>query len=130
MRWDGTCGELVPNLRAASLLDADFALTAARIGVHFYLEQPKLFSDEYILDRARAGVLRGVPVRLVSGRYDLLCPPRWSDEVREALQVGGGADCAVEYVEAAGHAGSEAGIRAATQRALTGLSETASMTIN
>ena len=57
------------------------------------------------------GVLQGVgPVVLVNGRYDLLCPPKWSHETAQALQKGG-ADYELHYVEAAGHAGSEPGIK-------------------
>lgn len=121
MRWDAICGELVPDLSKQGLLDPAFALTAARIGVYFYLQQDELLPDDHILEKARLGALQGVPVRLVNGRYDLLCPPKWTHEVAQALRCGG-ADCTVTFVDANGHAGTEEGIQLAMQRAVLALS--------
>ena len=111
MKWDGLCGTLLPDRDEQLNEDIEFALTAAKIGTHWYQHQQQWYSDDYILDKLRSGVLAGVPVRLVNGRYDLLCPPRWSHEVWLAL-CEGDAECdGVDIVEAAGHAGSEGGIK-------------------
>ena len=108
MEWDGTCGTLLPQPKMAE--DPAFAVAAARIGVHFYTHHGQDYSDDYILDKARSGVLRGIPVSLVNGRYDLLCPPMWSHETAMALREGG-VDCSVDFVDGSGHAGSEPGIQ-------------------
>jgi len=111
MKWDGLCGTLLPDPAGQLDQDPHFALIAARIGTHWYQHQQQWYSDDYILQKIRSGVLKGMPISMINGRYDLLCPPRWSHEVFLALKEGG-ADCAkVEVVEAAGHAGSEDGIK-------------------
>jgi len=116
IQWDFTCGSLVPDF-TSDLLKPENARIAARIGVHLYMNQQGWYDDAYILDKARAGALRNVRVDVVVGRYDLLCPPRWSNETCEALRHGG-ADCTVNYVDASGHTGNEAGIKQAVDAAL------------
>jgi len=106
MKWDGTCGQLVPDPPEQRVgHDPEHAMVAARIALHWYVHMKEWFSDAYILDKVREGVLRGIPVSLVNGRYDLMCPPQWSHETCEALEEGG-ADWNLDYT-CSGHAGSE-----------------------
>jgi proline iminopeptidase len=97
MAWDSTCGQLVPDPPSQTPPDPEFDMVAARIGVHWYADSVNWWSDEHILEKAASGVLKGVPVSLVNGRYDLLCPPKWTHETAQALTEGG-ADCTVDYV--------------------------------
>lgn len=58
------------------------------------------------------GVLKGIPVTLINGRYDMASPPRAAYQVHQALP-----DSKLIIVPAAGHSESEPGITAAIVKA-------------
>ncbi len=75
----------------------------------FFLEPDQLLRN--------AGRLNGIPGHIVQGRYDLLCPPRTAAAVAAAWP-----GCTIEYIETAGHAGTEAGVESALIAAINRLS--------
>lgn len=119
LKWDNLCGCLVPAT-AHRMTEVERVLGTARIGVYWYAHFQQWYPDEYILHKAQSGVLQGIPVHLVNGRYDLLCPPLWSFETAQALKAGG-ASCTMHLVDATGHASSEPGIKHALEKALSQL---------
>ena len=81
------------NYRSLSVLEAHY--TANR----FFLE------ENYILERA--GALDGLPVSIVHGRYDVLCPPKGARELHQKIP-----GSRLHYVTA-GHSSREPAIREA-----------------
>jgi proline iminopeptidase len=62
---------------------------------------------------ANAGRLKGIPGRIVQGRYDLLCPPQNAHALATAWP-----DARLEIIDNAGHAMTEPGIMDAMRRAI------------
>ncbi len=89
-------------------------LGIARIEAHYFVN--RMFLDEdYILRNLEN--LQGLPVAIIQGRYDVVCPIITADRLATALQeLNAGIDAAaVDYtiIEDAGHSAMEPGIRRA-----------------
>ncbi|MCC6982734.1 MAG: prolyl aminopeptidase [Bauldia sp.] len=84
------------------------------IEAHYFANDCFLRPDQLIADAAR---LRGIPGKIVQGRYDLLCPPATSARLADAWPA-----ARIAVVERAGHSMSEPGI---TEAMRTGLAELA-----
>ncbi len=65
---------------------------------------------------ANADRLKGIPGRIVQGRYDLLCPPQNAHALATAWP-----DARLEIIDNAGHAMTEPGIMDAMRRAHYGM---------
>jgi proline iminopeptidase len=91
-------------------VDAEDPLAFARIENHYmahdcFLEEGQLLRD--------AGKLKDIPTIIVNGRYDVICPPKTAYRLHKALPKS-----KLWIIDAAGHAGSEPGIREALMRAV------------
>ena len=84
---------------------ADYARAFARLECHYFQNAGFLPEDGWILKNR--GKIEGLPVTVVQGRYDMICPP----EAAWAL-TRGWAGAELRLVGMAGHALSEAGISA------------------
>ena len=84
---------------------ADYARAFARLECHYFQNVGFLPEDGWILKNR--GKIEGLPVTVVQGRYDMICPP----ESAWAL-TRGWAGAELRLVGMAGHALSEAGISA------------------
>ena len=95
--------------------DDDRAIACARIGLHLYTTG---VGDLYSRG-ARVVGGAGVPVYLVTGRYDMLCPPAWAHNLAREVyrQVGGVSRCVV--VEGAAHSELDPGMKEAMISAIT-----------
>lgn len=103
--WEGSTVSLVPDeSEARQSIDPNFALAFARIEAHYFFHDCFMPEDGYLLKNAPK--LKGVPVRIVQGRYDAICPPRSAFELANALPDG-----QLTIVPVAGHSAFEAGIR-------------------
>ena len=88
-------------------------LGIARIEVHYFVNNMFL-EENYILDNLDK--LKNLPVAIVQGRYDIICPVVTADRLADALKdLNGGNEQAVRYtiVDDAGHSDMEPGIRQA-----------------
>lgn len=82
---------------------ADYARAFARLENHYFRHGGFLNEDGQILrDLPR---LDGLPVEIVQGRYDLICPPRAAWKIAEGLST-----ARLHMIDMAGHALSEPGI--------------------
>ncbi|WP_312161806.1 prolyl aminopeptidase [Phenylobacterium sp.] len=70
--WEGAISNMIPeSADAGKFGEADFALCFAQIEAHFFANQLFLEPD-YIV--RNAGKLAGVPIHIVHGRFDQVCP--------------------------------------------------------
>lgn len=102
--WEGVISNLVPEPAAAGkFADKEFALSFAQIEAHYFAN--KLFLEPGYLIRNAAALAR-VPLYIVHGRFDQVCPlaqaSRLVDELRAA-----GAEPASFVITSAGHSAME-----------------------
>lgn len=101
--YEEACARLVP--RPEGELDAGASLAMARIECHYMLHDGFLAPGQLMdgLDR-----ITHLPVAIVQGRYDVICPPNTADELARAWP---GAELTI--VPDAGHSAMEPGTRTA-----------------
>jgi proline iminopeptidase len=112
-RYESRCSTLLPDRdSASSVAHAEAALCLARIEAHYFVNDCFLKPDQLLEGCDRLG---GVPVEIVQGRYDVVCPIESADRLARALP-----SARYTIVPDAGHAASEPGTRralvAATER--------------
>lgn len=104
-RWEATLSRLVPDPAAIAAFTADdTALAVARIETHYFVHGLFLQDRPPLLEAARDR-LADVPVAIVQGRYDVVCPPRSAHDLARALP-----HAELKLVPAAGHSLSEPGL--------------------
>lgn len=70
--WEGTISNMIPDSADSGKFgEADFALCFAQIEAHFFANQLFLAPD-YIV--GNASKLAGIPMHIVHGRFDQVCP--------------------------------------------------------
>lgn len=84
-RWEAATMTHLPDPRALAEFEQDArrALSVARIECHYTLNAFFLPEDDWVL--RRASVLKGIPLRIVQGRYDVICPVRAAWELARAV---------------------------------------------
>ena len=93
LAWENSMLTLEPVATARPASHA-YAHTFARIENHYFRNLGFLERDNYILENTSK--LRGIPGKIVQGRYDLVCPPvaawslarHWPDASLEIVQAG------------------------------------------
>jgi proline iminopeptidase len=102
--WEGSISNLVPVPRAAGLFGNEaFALCFAQIEAHFFAHNC-FIPPHYILDNAPT--LATLPVHIVHGRYDVVCPPTQASSLKDALTAAGGPPASF-ILTTAGHSAME-----------------------
>ena len=103
--WEGSTSKLIPDdglvHRCAGYL---FARRLARIEAHYFVNHGFFEKDGWLLDEAGAR-LGGVPVVIVQGRYDVVCPAKSAWDLKRAVP-----HAELRLIADAGHASSETGI--------------------
>ncbi|MFI5612303.1 prolyl aminopeptidase [Amycolatopsis sp. NPDC051903] len=108
--WEGATVALVPQESFVNrYADPSFALTFARLAVHYFSHGSWLDDGQLIRD---AGKLAGIPGVLVQGRYDAVCPPITAYELHRAWP-----GSVLRITEGAGHAVNDPGTLAALRKA-------------
>jgi proline iminopeptidase len=83
-RWEGSTMNVIPDPAAIEEFDQPHTgLSIARIECHYTLHDFFLPSDNYILDNAAK--IAHIPLRIVQGRYDVICPLRSAWDLHKAL---------------------------------------------
>jgi proline iminopeptidase len=112
-RWEGSTCQLQPTPeRIAGFEDPHFALAMARIECHYFVNGAFFPSPNYLLTQAASRLAR-VPMTLVHGRYDVVCPAQNAVQLHQACP-----HSQLVIVPDAGHAFDEPGIKAALFNAL------------
>ncbi len=105
--WEGRTSYLRVNEDFAAEFGADaIAEAVARIECHYFVNRGFFAHDDQLLRNAHR--LIGVPMQIVHGRYDLLCPPTNAWELHRAVP---GSQLLI--VPDAGHSAFEPGTRSA-----------------
>ncbi|WP_262692053.1 prolyl aminopeptidase [Kordiimonas aestuarii] len=103
--WEGSTVTLVPDEEQRThSVDPVFALAFARIEAHYFLHQCFLECDDQILRDASR--LKDVPITIVQGRYDAICPPKSAWDLAQAMPW-----ASLKIVPVAGHSAFEPGIQ-------------------
>ncbi|MFG1641894.1 prolyl aminopeptidase [Amycolatopsis sp. NPDC049252] len=109
-RWEGATVSLYPQESfVLQYAEPAFALTFARLAVHYFTHGAWLEDGQLIRD---AGRLAGIPGVIVQGRYDAVCPPTTAYELHRAWP---GSE--LKLIEGAGHAVTDPGVLAALRAA-------------
>jgi proline iminopeptidase len=103
--WEGSTSKLIidEGLIARTAGDA-FARQLARIECHYFVNNGFFAWDGWLLDEAKK-TLQNIPMTIVQGRYDLVCPMKSAWDLKKAVP---GASLVV--VPDAGHSAGENGI--------------------
>jgi proline iminopeptidase len=107
-RWEGATSKLIPDVeKIQGFEDPHFALAMARIECHYFVNGAFFPTAHYLLDQARQQLAR-VPMTLVHGRYDVVCPVSNAVALHQACP-----HSQLNIVPDAGHAFDEPGITTA-----------------
>lgn len=106
--WEGLTSYLsLDPAKASDYSETKFAKAFARIENHYFIngaflggEGESNRSQNYILEHAER--LKGIPIHIVHGRYDMVCPLFQAEELVAALQKVGHTDVALHRTPA-GH---------------------------
>lgn len=102
--WEGVISNMIPESAATGKFgDADFALCFAQIEAHYFANN--LFIEPGHL-LGSADILATIPVHIVHGRFDQVCPLTQASRLLDALK-GAGAEPATYVVTNAGHSAME-----------------------
>lgn len=100
-KWEGRISRLIPDDAAVDdFAEPDFAIALARIECHYFVNKSFLPSDNYILDNIDK--LAHLPVSIVQGRYDVICPVDSAWELKKALP-----SSEFKIAQSSGHSASE-----------------------
>lgn len=114
--WEARCATLDPSPNVvAHFGDPHVALAMARIEAHYFMNDAFIEPNQICLNADR---LSGLPVVIVHGRYDVVCPVEQAQALHRALP-----DAELSIIRDAGHASSEAGILDALIRATDKLAD-------
>lgn len=116
--WEGTISNMIPkDDDPGKFGDAEFALSFAQIEAHFFANRLFLPAD-YIL--ANVDRIAAIPIHIVHGRFDQVCPLTQASRLIDALAGVGAAP--VTYVRTnAGHSAMEAQTALALTAIMDGL---------
>ncbi len=103
--WEGSTSKLHVDegLVARTAGDA-FARQLARIECHYFVNNGFFAYDGWLLDEARR-LLQNIPMTIVQGRYDMVCPMRSAWDLKRACP-----NATLVVVPDAGHSAGEPGI--------------------
>jgi len=101
--WEGRCSTLDPNNDIVDhFSDPHFALAMARIESHYFINKA-FVGDNQIIDDCHK--LKDLPITIVHGRYDIVCPIEQAFTLYQALP-----NSELHIVRDAGHSAFEKGI--------------------
>lgn len=102
--WESRAVTLVPDMEAIRQnTTTDFAAAIARIEAHYFVNNCFLDRDNQILESI--GKIAHLPIYIIQGRYDAICPPISAWELHKSLP-----DSTLHMVPVAGHSAFEADI--------------------
>ena len=82
--WEASIMTLMPNPDAVKeMTSGDSALNIARIECHFALNNFFMPTDKYLLENVH--LIKDIPLRIVQGRYDVICPTRSAWDLHKAV---------------------------------------------
>lgn len=112
-RWEAVNSYLeITSEKLEETTDPREAWAMARLETHYFLERGFFPYDDYLVRNAER--LDSIPMHIVQGRYDTICPPRSAFDLHRAAP-----GSTLEFVEVASHDGSDPRIRKALRTAIS-----------
>lgn len=103
-RWENQISQLIPSIhRRETNAELDKGLAIARIECHYFVNRIFLEHDDAIFEKLHT--LNDIPIEIVNGRYDVVCPPVTAYQVYNSLE-----NASLSIIPDAGHSTSESGI--------------------
>ena len=103
--WEGSTSKLFPDEGLIHRTAGDlFARQLARIECHYFVNNGFFAYDGWLLDAAKQK-LQGIPMTIVQGRYDVVCPAKSAWDLKQAVPSAN-----LVIVKDAGHSAGEIGI--------------------
>jgi proline iminopeptidase len=101
--FEGSILKMLPNnaTEKNNEIDYDFELARAKVQLHYIKDDCFIDGEEII---KKISILKEIPVIIIQGRYDMVCPPKTAFEVAQALP-----QAELVMVANAGHSASEEG---------------------
>jgi proline iminopeptidase len=97
---------LYPNIEGLTKLeDPSFLLAHARMEAH-YFKNKAWMEDGQLLKKENIDKIRHIPVTIVQGRYDVVCPPITAWELHKAWP-----ESKLHWIPDAGHSATEPGTK-------------------
>jgi proline iminopeptidase len=105
-KWEISMSTLYPNIEGLTKLeDPSFLLAHARMEAHYFKNQAWM-EDGQLLKKENIDKIRHIPVTIVQGRYDVVCPPITAWELHKALP-----ESKLHWIPDAGHSATEPGTK-------------------
>ena len=101
-QFEGSILKLLPSINNDNEeINYEFELARAKVQLH-YINNFCFIDGTEILDKVK--ILKDVPIEIVQGRYDMVCPPKTAYELKKQLP-----NCKLTIIADAGHSASEDG---------------------
>nr|POE93657.1 putative proline iminopeptidase [Quercus suber] len=96
-RWHGTLSKLVPDADGIKNKSDVYLLQHAKLET-LYTINGGFMEEGYLLNPANLAKISHIPCHIVSGRYDMLCPPQTAWELHKGLPLS-----TLDIIPTAGH---------------------------
>ncbi len=84
--WEGAISKLIPDApEELKHNEEQFALAFARIENHYFANKGFFPRDGFLLEKANLDKIRDIPMSIVQGRYDVVCPAVSAHHLHKAL---------------------------------------------
>lgn len=103
--YESSCATLIPSAPTPYEAYSDEMLALARLEAHYFYHDFFLAPDQIIQNSA---ALKDLPIMIVQGRYDVICPPVSAWRLTQYL-----ANAHLTFINDAGHSSGEPGIQQA-----------------
>ena len=102
-QFEGSILKLLPPAISSETIEIDneFELARAKVQLH-YINNNCFVDGEDILEKSK--ILKDIPITIIQGRYDMVCPPKTAYELHQAIP-----QSKLIIIPDAGHSASEAG---------------------
>ncbi|MDA9093870.1 prolyl aminopeptidase [Methylophilaceae bacterium] len=102
-QFEGSILKLLPPAISSETIEIDneFELARAKVQIH-YINNNCFVDGEDILEKSK--ILKDIPITIIQGRYDMVCPPKTAYELHQAIP-----QSKLIIIPDAGHSASEAG---------------------
>lgn len=108
-KWEAATSRLFVDMHAVDEFDdPTYALQFARIECHYFMNNAFFKTNNWLLENIEK--IKTIPIRIVQGRYDVVCPVRSAWDLHTALNKAN-AQHTMKIIQDAGHAAGETGIR-------------------
>jgi len=85
-KWEAKTSKLEEDLELVEKFeDPKLATAFARIECHYFINNIFMPSDNYLVEETKK--LKGIPTRIVQGRYDIICPIRTAWDLKKSMEL-------------------------------------------